>query len=174
MKRTVLVATLFALTALPACTAFHPERRTVTNWNLHLMRHNSFQTCAPGDCEDWDTKTAPDAIDWITVQPIALAMLPLSIACDTFIVNPIDGWKRAEYEAHAEHYEWAPDASNAEAATYAYGKGPMPGGWAASQALAMPQFIGRWIWNSTAYCAAPHNAEKWQEYWETHNEESGY
>ena len=100
MKRLALLA---ALAALPACTAFHPDRRTMTNWNWDLVRTTTqTKPKAPCDNTDWDGFGNP-VINWVAAIP-EVVLLPVSVAVDTLILNPIDGFKKAELQVYNRRF----------------------------------------------------------------------
>src|SRR5436853_118022 len=101
MKRLALVA---ALAFLPACTTFHEDRRTLTDWNLDLIRQTGrVKPKAPCDPRDWDGFGNP-LINWVLVEPVACVMLPISWLGDTLIVNPINGWQKAELQVYNRRF----------------------------------------------------------------------
>ena len=169
MKRYALIA-LTALAMLPACTAINPERRTLTQWNWELVTDWNQKVEGPKDSNDWDTP-ADSVIDWVFVQPIQVLMLPISWAGDTFVLNPIEGWRIAEYETHMKREARYADADNAEAAVKNYQYLPLLPPPIISDLLDMPAFLMRWIWHST-YWSDPVDAEKFEEYWQKHYEQS--
>ena len=164
MKRLALLA---ALVILPACTAFHPERRTVTEWNWKLMRDTTGgkdwlggpNAKAPCDLQDVDGVGNP-IINWIIAIP-ELALLPVSVAVDTVILNPIDGFKKAELQTYNRHYGADDTRGTAESQTREIIDAPM---WPF-------EFVAHWAWNSI-YWTDPVNKDDWNKYWNDHNERS--
>ena len=169
MKRFVRMAALAALAALPACTVFHSDRRTMTEWNFDLIEEHA------GLSDDDTSGTATSVIDFLTVEPVALAMLPVSILADTLILNPIDAWKCAEMSTHYDRDERHPEHSNEQAAHYDYQVLPpyAPPAQAAG-VLAWPRLLGRWLWYSAAPVSVPCSDDQWHEYWNSHKEKVGY
>ena len=175
MKKTVMVAALAASMALPSCTVFHPQRRKVTDWNIELFKEHAISVCrAPEGCDEWNP-FARTIIDWLTVQPFAIAMMPISVLTDTLILNPIDAWKCAEMSTHHDRHGRHPEHSDEQAAHYDMQSLPpyVPPN-PTSDVLALPRFIGRWLWGSTSSCVDPCSEEKWAEYWNEHKEQTGY
>ena len=168
MKRLALVA---ALAILPACTTIHEDRRVLTEWNLDLIRDTAHerpkQAC---DAHDWDGISNP-IIKWVLVEPFAVVMLPISWLGDTLILNPINGFEKAELQSYNRRFGDDQDRGAAESANknfqLAPGLPPPP----IAQLLAIPEFLGHWIWNST-YWTDPVNKESWNRYWNEHHEES--
>ena len=170
MKRFALAA-IAALIVLPACTTIHPERRTLTDWNWDLVVDHNHSISSPDDEGDL-TDTAWPLIDWVVVQPIQVAMLPVSWAGDTFILNPIDAWKSAELANHHDRevrYD-VDDTSESSVKNYQYAPAVPP--HIVSDVLDLPRFVLRWLWNSTYFNAEPHDQEAWNAYWNAHNEKT--
>ncbi len=168
MKRLALLA---ALAVLPACTTFHEDRRTLTDWNLNWIRETAgVKPKAPCDARDWDGAANP-VINWVLVEPIACVMLPISWLGDTLIVNPINGWEKAELQVYNRRFGGDDSRGVSESgdrnAQWAPGVTP----WIVGDVLAVPEFLGHWIWNST-YPTDPVNKESWNKYWNEHNEKS--
>ncbi len=175
MMRPVSMAVLGMVMALSSCTVFNPERRTLTDWNLDMVEEHAVSVCrAPEGCSEWNSLSST-VIDWVTVEPLAIAMLPVSILGDTLILNPIDAWKCAEMTTHHNRHERHAEHSNEQAAQYAYQPLPPigPPGPVASL-LTVPEFLGRWLWGSTSSCAEPCSGDSWNEYWNEHKEDQGY
>ena len=183
MKKIALVATIAALAGLPACTAFNPQRRTMTDWNMSMIKE-------PVDpCGSMSPLSGPNAakcgtnadgagrsfIDALLVKPIAFAMIPISWATDTLILNPIDAYKKTELDTHERRFcraDGNDDWSDAHAAHHAYGVVPVATPWVVSEALAAPEFTARWFWNSV-YPTDPVNQDAYDDYWREHNEQTG-
>jgi hypothetical protein len=168
MKRLALVA---ALAVLPACTTVHPDRRTLTEWNLDLLRNTTrVRPSAPCDRADWDAAGNP-LINWILVAPIEAVMLPGSWLVDTLVVNPINGWEKAELQSYNRRFgrddELGVSESGLQNAQLAPGVAP----WIVGDVLAAPEFLGHWLWNSI-YWTDPVNKESWNQYWNDHHERS--
>ena len=184
MTRLGLIAAVAALGALPSCTTFNPERRQLTEWNWSLVKENKDPcgTMPEPTNMGMGKKCGPSAdvagntvIDAIFVKPIAFVMLPISWLGDTLLLNPIDGYKKAELENHERRFcqtEAHPEWSDAHAAQHAYGVIPVATPWIVSEALAAPEFAARWIWNSVAP-TAPVNQDDYNAYWREHNEMTG-
>ena len=170
MKRYALVA-LTAMALLPACTAIHPERRTLTDWNWELVTDHNHKVEAPKDANSW-TDTGYPIIDWVLVQPIQVLMLPLSWAGDTFILNPINAWKKAELDTHRDREGRYMDAPTSEAGLKNYQYAPMLPPPIVSDLLDAPRFLARWLWNSTYWGADPVDTESYDEYWNAHYEKT--
>ncbi len=176
MKRTVLAVAVLASMVLPSCTVFHPQRRQMTDWNFDIIKEHAVAICrAPENCEEWNP-LAETVVDWVTVQPLAIAMLPLSILCDTLILNPIDAWKCAEMKVHHKRHDRHAEHSNAQAAHYDFQAKPpfVPPNAPSSDLLALPRFLGHWLWGATSCCSEPCPEGDWNEYWNEHKEETGY
>lgn len=168
MKRLALVA---ALAFLPACTTFHEDRRTLTNWNLELIRDAaSAKPKTPCDKDDWDGLGNP-VINWLLVEPVAIAMLPVSWLGDTLIVNPINGWEKAELQVYNRRFGHDDEMGASESALRNAQLAPGVTPWIVGDALAVPEFLGHWLWNST-YWTDPVNKESWNQYWNEHHEQS--
>jgi len=187
MKKLAVVALAAAVAGLPACTTMHKDRRTMTDWNMGLLREkvdpcgtsaaHGKNKAQSGDCKagaNFNAEgTGPKLIEYVTVKPIALAMLPVSWLTDTVILNPINAFKRAELETHDRKYcapEHHPEWSDAQADEHAYGVVPPVTPWPVGYVLTAPEFAGRWVWNSL-FPTAPVNDAKYEAYWHEHNEE---
>ena len=170
MKRYALVA-LTALAMLPACTAIHPQRRTLTDWNWELVVDHNHEVPSP-DNEGDLTRTATPIIDWVLVQPFQVALLPISWAADTFILNPINGWKKAELDNHMDREGRYAGLETSEQGLKNYQYGPWLPPPIISDLLDAPRFLARWLWNSTYWNADPVNDEAWEDYWQRHYEVS--
>ena len=168
MKRLALVA---ALALLPACTTFHEDRRTLTNWNLDLIRDTARakpkQAC---DANDWDGFGNP-LINWVLVEPFAVAMLPISWVIDTAIVNPINGFEKAELQVYNRRFgtDDQMGASETSLRSAQVLPGLMPP--IVGDLIAVPEFAGHWLWNSL-YWTDPVNKDSWNRYWNDHHEQS--
>lgn len=185
MNRWGLIAAVAALGALPSCTTFNPDRRQLTEWNLGLIKEHR-DPCgtmsaepAPTEknskCGALDNMNGSRVIDWVFVKPIAFVMLPISWLGDTLLLNPIDGYKKAELDTHERRFcqtEAHPEWSDAHAAHHAYGVIPVATPWVVSEALALPEFAARWVWNSVTP-TAPVNQDDYNAYWRMHNETTG-
>lgn len=170
MKRYALVA-LTALAMLPACTAIHPERRTLTNWNWQLVTDHNEKVDAPKNANGW-TDTAYPIFDWVLVQPIQICMLPISWAGDTFILNPINAWKKAELQNHNDREGRYVGLGTSEDGVKNYQYAPLVPPPIVSDALDVPRFLARFLWNATYWGADPVNDEQYEEYWQHHHETS--
>lgn len=180
MKKLALAGLLAAVVGLPACTTFNPHRRTMTDWNMSMLRENHDpcgtlhpDTQPPHGWKGWDN-VGKKGVNWVLVKPIQGVMLPISWLTDTLILNPIDGYKKAEYDTH-EHKTCKADmtcVSNAQADHHSYGVIPAATPWPVSWALTAPEFLGRWIWNSTTP-TDPVCPCAYEEYWRAHNESTG-
>ena len=170
MKRNALVA-LTALALLPACTAIHPERRTLTQWNWELVVDHNAKVPGPKDANDLGSTMTP-IIDWVLVQPIQVAFLPVSWVGDTFILNPIDGWKKAELDTHRDREGRYSGLETSEAGLKNYQYAPLLPPPIVSDLLDAPRFLARWLWNSTYWGADPVDDEAWETYWQRHFEQS--
>ncbi|MCE9638273.1 MAG: hypothetical protein K8T90_21440 [Planctomycetes bacterium] len=184
MKSFGLVAVISVGAALSACTTFNPHRRTMTDWNVSMLKA-PVDPCGSmpavegtgnnGQCGGNAEGAGRRAIDAIFVKPIAFAMMPISWATDTLILNPIDGYKKAELEVHERRFcetESHPEWSDAHAAHHAYGAVPVATPWVISEALALPEFAARWVWNSV-YPTSPVDQDAYNQYWREHNEVTG-
>jgi hypothetical protein len=170
MKRFALFA-LATMLALPACTTIHPERRTLTTWNWELLVDHNHKLDAPKDENDL-SRPGTALIDWVTVQPVAAVMMPVSWSIDTFFLNPIDGWKSATlstYNDREVRYD-LPDSQESAVKQYQYA--PMLPPPIVSDLLDAPRFLLRWLWNSTYFNAPPHDQQAWNDYWNENNEQS--
>ncbi len=170
MKRLALVA---ALAALPACTTFHEDRRVLTEWNLDLIRDTAHpRPKKPCDARDFDGAANP-IINYVFVEPIACLMLPVSWLGDTLIVNPINGFEKAELQTYNRRFshddEMGVSESGERNAQWVPGMTP----WVVGDLLAAPEFLAHWIWNST-YPTAPVDKESWNMYWNEHHERTAY
>ena len=183
MNKIALAALLAAFAGLPACTTFNPQRRTMTDWSLSMVKEpaNPCGTMSPYSGPKADKcGTQPDRagrtfIDAVFVKPIAFVMLPISWATDTLILNPIDGYKKAELDSHERRFcmaEAHENWSDAHAAHHAYGVVPVATPWVVSDLLAAPEFAARWVWNSVTP-VDPVNKDSYDEYWREHNEQTG-
>ena len=175
MKKAILVAAVAASMALPSCTVFHPERRQMTDWNVEIIKEHAVAICrAPENCDDWNP-LARTVVDWLTVQPLAIAMMPVSIAVDALILNPIQSWRCAEMDTHFDRHDKHPEHSNEQAAHYDFQAVPpyVPPN-PSSDILTLPRFLGRFLWSATSCCSAPCSEEDWAEYWNEHKETTGY
>jgi len=161
MKRLALLA---ALVILPACTTFHPDRRTATEWNWTLVKDTvKSKPKAPCDAQDADGLVNP-VINWVIAIPEVL-MLPGSWAVDTFILNPIDGFKKAQLQTYNRRYGDEDERGGAEAG--------LRNGWTTYPSMAeeVPEVALHWIWNSI-YWTDPVNKDQWNQFWNDHNERS--
>ena len=157
MKRLALLA---ALVILPACTSFHPDRRTMCEWNWKLLKDTtSAQPTAPCDAQDVDRLGNP-MINWVIAIP-EFFFLPVSWGVDTFILNPIDGFKKAELQTYNRHYGADDQRGTSESQTREIIDAPM---WPF-------EFTAHWLWNSV-YWTDPVNKDSWNKYWNDHNEHS--
>lgn len=170
MKKSALVA-LTALALLPACTAIHPERRTLTEWNWELVVDHNHKVEGSDDANGW-SDPAYAIFDWVLVQPIQVALLPVSWAGDTFILNPIDAWKKAELDNHNDREGRYLGLSTAEEGVKNYQYAPLLPPPIVSDALDAPRFVARFLWNATYWGADPVNQKEYEEYWQHHNEMS--
>jgi hypothetical protein len=168
MKRLALLATL---AVLPACTTIHEDRRVLTNWNWDLITDTARST-PKGACDasDLDGIVNP-LINWVLVEPIACVMLPGSWLIDTLILNPIDGWKKAELQVYERRFGTDDQRGVSESALRNAQVAPALTPWFVGDILALPEFLGHWIWNST-YWTDPVNKESWNKFWNEHNEKS--
>jgi hypothetical protein len=184
MKKLALAVSLAALAGLPACTTFNPKRRTMTNWNLSMLREppDPCGTMSPEtemyttkDCRSSADRAGRGIVDAVFVKPIAFLMMPISWVTDTLVLNPIDGYKKAELDSHERrfcHTGAEEGWSNAHAAHHAYGVVPVATPWVVSDALAAPEFVARWFWNSVTP-TDPVDKAAYEEYWRQHNEHTG-
>ena len=167
MKRLALVAALGILTA---CTTIHQDRRTLTNWNLDMIRETVHtRPKAACNASDWDGLTNP-LINFIPAT-FGCLMLPVSIVTDTLIVNPINGWEKAELQVYNRRFghEETEGTSESGIRNAQVVPGVLP--WIVGDALAVPEFAAHWLWNST-YPTDPVNKESWNTYWNEHHERS--
>lgn len=163
MKRLAFVA---ALAVLPACTTIHEDRRALTNWNLDFIVDTAK---APTDGDGLD-KVANPVINWVFVEPIACVLLPISWLGDTLIVNPINGFEKAEIQTYNRRFgkddEMGVSESALRNAQYAPGLTPPIVG----NILYLPEFAMHWLWNST-YWTDPVDVDSWNQYWNEHHEQ---
>jgi len=170
MKRLALLA---ALAVLPACTTIHEDRRTLTRWNWELITDTARGAgtpstgCGVGDADG----VANPLINWILVEPFACIMLPGSWLVDTLIINPIDGWKKAELQVYNRRFGTDDFRGGRESALQSWQVAPAVTPWIVGNIIALPEFFGHWIWNST-YWTDPVNNDSWNKYWSEHNEQS--
>lgn len=166
MKRLALVA---ALAVLPACTTIHEDRRTLTMWNLEFIKDTAV---APreGNSGSGLDKIANPVINWVFVEPIACLMLPISWLGDTLIVNPINGFEKAEVQTYNRRFSTDDERGVSESALqnaqWAPGLTPPIVG----NLLYLPEFCMHWLWNST-YWTAPVDKDSWNQYWNDHHEQ---
>jgi hypothetical protein len=169
MKRLALVAALAVLPA--ACTTVHQDRRVLTDWNLDLIKDTGRERPkAACDYKDWDGVSNP-IIKWVLVEPFACAMLPISWLGDTLVLNPINGFQKAELQVYNRRFGEDEERGVGEAADQNYQLAPLAPPPMVSDAFAVPEFLGHWIWNST-YWTAPVNKDSWNKYWNEHHEAS--
>ncbi len=168
MKRIALVAALGALVGLSACTTVHPDRRTLLDWNLELVKQHAKKWQNPKGEGGWDG-TFDVVAGWVLVEPVAVAMVPITWAGDTFVLNVIDGYKKAEMDNHAMRFGGDDNRTNAHSAVHAYGPLPTVTPWWVSDLLSTPRFAAEWLWNST-YPTRPHCPCRYNAYWNKHNE----
>ncbi len=184
MKKIALVAAVLGLCALPACTTANPQRRTLTDWSLGNLREPadpcgsmpstkvsskaSKDNCGGGNPD----KAASGFIDAVFVKPVAFAMLPVAWVGDTLILNPINGWKKAEIQSYErrfceaeKHQNW----SDAHAAAEAGAGIPIAVPWIVTDLLAAPEFAARFVWNSVS-ATDPVCQDCYNAYWAKHNE----
>ena len=179
MKKIALVAVVLGMCALPACSTFNPQRRTLTDWTVSRAREpadpcgNMPTSAQPkSDCGGNPEKAASTFIDSVLVKPITFAMIPIAWVGDTFILNPINGWKKAELQTYERRFcraEAEPKWSDAHAASEAGGAIPIAVPWVVSDALALPEFAGRFVWNTVSN-TDPVKQDAYNEYWNEHNE----
>ena len=155
----------------PACTTIHEDRRVLTNWNLELIKDVAGSKPQTGcDSTDWDGFGNP-IINWVLVEPICCAMLPVSWVVDTVVVNPINGFQKAELQTYNRRFghddEMGTSESGIKNFQFAPGVPPEP----VPCLIGMPEFLGRWLWNST-FWTAPVNKDSWNAYWNEHHEQS--
>jgi len=170
MKKFALVA-LTAMAMLPACTAIHPERRTLTDWNWEMVVDHNHKVDAPKDSNSW-TDSAYPVFDWVLVQPIQVALLPVSWVGDTFILNPIDAWKKAALDNHNDREGRYLGLSTSESGVKNYQYAPMIPPPFVSDALDYPRFLARFLWNATYWAADPVDQSAYESYWQRHHEMS--
>jgi len=168
MKRLVLVT---ALAVLPACTVFHPERRQLITWNWENLTNTV--SVSPGEGKDKDAadNVVNPLINWILVAPFQAIMLPFSFLGDALIVNPINGWEKAEIQTYNRRFSRDDEFGTSQSAVnnYQYMPGLLPP--ILTDLIAVPEFLGHWIWNST-YWTPPVDKDSWNRYWNDHHEQS--
>jgi len=171
MKRLALVAALAGLAVLPACTTFHKDRRSLTQWNLELIKDTAKPSPAKSP-ESWHADgVAHPVINYVFVEPIAAVMLPVSWLGDTLIVNPVNGFKKAQLQHHERRFGCDDQRGVVESQVKDYGTVvPWVPPWPVSDVLAAPEFLARWAWNST-YPTDPVNQDSYNAYWDEHNEQ---
>lgn len=189
MKPSALIVLAVLGATLPACTTLHPDRRQMTEWNWSLVRQKpdpcgtmpkpdpylEMDAKGPTKCGGNLDAGGNTLIDWVLVKPVAIVMLPVSWLTDTLLLNPINGYKKAELQNYERRFceaEMHPEWSDARAAHNAYGVVPVLTPWIVSDALAAPEFAARWLWNSTAP-TSPVNDANYEAYWREHNESTG-
>ncbi len=164
MKRLALVA---ALAVLPACTTIHEDRRQLTRWNWDFI----VDTAKPPEGSSGLDKVANPVINWVFVEPVAIVLLPISWLGDTLIVNPINGFEKAEIQTYNRRFgkddEMGVSESGLRNVQYAPGLTPP----IVSNVLYLPEFAMHWLWNST-YWTDPVNKDAWNQYWNDHHEQS--
>lgn len=179
MKKIALVAAVLGLCALPACTTANPQRRMLTDWSLANIKEpvdpcgsmpSSKET--KDNCGGDQEKAAARFIDTVFVKPISFAMLPVAWAGDTLILNPINGWKKAEIQCQerrfceaGKHADW----SDAHAAAESGAGIPIATPWIVTDILALPEFAARFVWNSVS-STDPVCQDCYNSYWNQHNE----
>ena len=169
MKRFALVA---ALAILPACTAFHPDRRTATNWSLELIRDTG-RTAPKQPCDrhDWDGMVNP-IINYGLLEPVeCFVIFPGSVLLDTLVLNPINGWQKAELQVYNRRFGGDDSRGASESGLREGQVAPGVAPWAAGDLVAAPEFVAHWLWNSL-YWTDPVNKESWNSYWNQHHEAS--
>lgn len=186
MNKLAFVAVAAAAACLPACTTVHKNRRTMTEWSMSGLKESA-DPCGsmPKEsgaaykgtkCQDADpTIAGRSAVDALTVKPIQFAMLPISWALDTVLLNPINAWKKAELETYERKYcktSDDPNCTDAHAAHHAYGVVPTATPWPISYVLTAPEFAARWVWHSVTP-SDPVNEKAYDAYWREHNETTG-
>lgn len=187
MKKLALAALLAAGVGLPACTTFNPHRRQLTDWSVAMLREK------PDPCGTFPAESHPckgkncvcnradrmgrKVVDVVCVKPIvAVVMIPAAWLTDTLILNPIEGWKKAEVETHerktckAEHAgdKW----SDVHADQHSYGVVPTVTPWPIGYLLSAPEFVARFAWNALTP-TDPICPGTYGEYWREHNESTG-
>ena len=166
MKRLALVA---ALAVLPACTTIHEDRRALTRWNWEFIKDTAVAHREGGGSSGLD-KIANPVINWVFVEPVAIVLLPISWLGDTLIVNPIEGFAKAEVQTYNRRFghddEIGVSESGVQNAQYAPGITPPIVG----NILYLPEFAMHWLWNST-YWTAPVDKDSWNQYWNDHHEQ---
>jgi hypothetical protein len=168
MKRLALLATL---AVLPACTTIHEDRRTLTSWNWDLITETARGgPNASGGINGLDGVVNP-LINWVLVEPFACLMLPGSWLLDTLVVNPIDGYKKAELQVYNRRFGTDDFRGGVESGIRNAQVAPGITPWIVGDIIALPEFLGHWIWNST-YWTDPVNTESWNMFWNEHNEQS--
>jgi hypothetical protein len=168
MKRLALVT---ALAVLPACTVFHPERRQLTEWNLDLIKRTVASTpVGPSDKNDLDAAANP-VIDYVLVLPFQAIMLPFSVLGDMLVVNPINGFEKAELQTYNRRFGRDDEFGTSQAGlnNEQLAPGLLPP--ILTDLIAVPEFLGHWLWNST-YWTDPVNKDSWNRYWNDHHEQS--
>ena len=172
MKRLAVVVALAGLWVLPGCTTIHPERRTLTNWNLELIKEAASPGPQPVDSiYDFDGVANPIA-NWLLVEPLAVVMFPASWVTGTLILNPINGWQKAELQVHERRFGRDDERGAAESALKSgYAMAPWAPPAPVGDALAFPEFVGHWLWNSI-YPTGPVSKAGYNLYWDEHNEDT--
>jgi hypothetical protein len=168
MKKLALVA---ALAVLPACTVFHPERRQLLSYNWDaLSRTVSGKPESPKDKNDWD-RTATPVINWVFVAPFQALMLPFSFLGDALVVNPINGFEKAEIQTYNRRFSNDDIFGSTHSGVANYQLAPLLLPPLLTDLIAVPEFLARWIWNST-YWTDPVDQDSWNRYWNDHHESS--
>ena len=167
MKRLALVA---ALAVLPACTTIHEDRRALTSWSWEFIKDTAVAHREGGGSSGLD-KVANPVINWVFVEPVAIVLLPISWLGDTLIVNPINGFEKAEIQSYNRRFglddERGTSESSLQNAQWVPGITPPIVG----NILYLPEFLMHWLWNST-YWTAPVDKDSWNQYWNDHHEQS--
>lgn len=168
MKRLALVA---APLMLAACTTMHEDRRTLTNWDLDLIKGvGKAKPKQPTDRNDWDGWANP-MINYVLVEPVAICMLPVAWLGDTLIVNPINGFEKAELQVYNRRFSQDDTMGVSESGVRNEQLAPGVAPWIVGDVLAWPEFAAHWLWNST-YPTAPVCRDDWNRYWNEHHEQS--
>jgi hypothetical protein len=168
MKWLALVA---ALAVLPACTTLHKDRRTLTHWNWELVKDGFGRRQNPDDLAEAADNVGNRVLGWVTIEPIAIVMMPVSWLGDTLIANPIDGFKKAEIQTYQRRFGKDDERGVVESAEKSYQYAPLLPPAPVSSLLAVPEFLGHWVWNST-YPTDPVNTQSWNDYWNEHHEQT--
>jgi len=168
MKRLALVT---ALAVLPACTVFHEDRRQLITWNWENLKTTVSVSPGTGNDKNAADNVVNPLINWVLVAPFQCIMLPFSFLGDALVINPINGWEKAEIQTYNRRFGRDDQFGTSQSAVnnYQYMPGILPP--ILTELIAVPEFLGHWIWNST-FWTDPVDKDSWNRYWNDHHEQS--